>query len=721
VVVGVSFRESDRLEAVASAPLLRVLDARDRADLSLAARTHELSPGAVLFSAGAPADALFVVVRGSLRLEGAVDPSTVVVGDVFGWDAVVPGAVRSSSARATEAASLVELPLPSFRRVLARSGAEALLAREERRHRLRSFRTLLASTELGAALSEQELDRFVQESREIVLAPGEALGEASPASNAWLVVSGLVALDGGTLGYASRGRLVGLELAPGRAAPSAGPTALGDVVVLGLPRSLLEQTRRLHADAVARELAEAQRLAERQQRAFGARRECTETGYPFGRLEAASSLLVIDTAGCVDCGHCARACADTHGTARFARYGERVTATVAAGGVVSERALLLPNACQHCKDPACLAECPTGALVREERGSIGIRAELCTGCGACVSACPWDAVRLVPSGSGAVAVKCDLCHGRDGPACVLACPTAAIARVDPCRDFLELRIAVGGRPAKPAERAGLGPWLAAAAVLPFFAVALAVSDQASPSTRFAAGVVGGVLLVVLAAHAVVKRVPSVREMAGRVLRRVLPEPVSLSPLVRLHSSLGALSVTAIVVHTGGRVGSGIAGALTLAYALLVGTAALGAALYVLVPRRLQRLEPGPKPPPEAAELERRLFAAISGRNDAIRALARTFLIPHAHGAWGAVALLCSRRTPADEERALTTRVQTALGGRASARLADQAALVHAAVAIRAGRAARLGRALLRAFVPVHLVLALLLLTLFVLHVGAALR
>jgi hypothetical protein len=338
-----------------------------------------------------------------------------------------------------------------------------------------------------------------------------------------------------------------------------------------------------------------------------------------------------------------------------------------------------------------------------------------------VSACAWDAVKLEPRGSGAVAAKCDLCSGREGPECVLACPTGAIARVAPSRDFAELRVAVGGRPAAPAQRSVLGPWLARAAVLPPLAVAFALAGRAGGPTRYSAGVLGALLLVVLAAHGIVKRVPRARTAAGRVLRRLRDEPASLAPLVRLHSALGVLSVAAILVHTGGRFGSGVAGALTLAYALLVGTGVVGGALYAVVPRRLASLEPGREPSPDAAELERRLFAALSGGNDAVRALARTFLIPHARSAAGALLLLCSRRTPAVEERALATAVRAALGGRTSARLDGLESLVSAAVAIRAERAGRIGRGVLRAFAPVHLVLAALLAALLVLHAGGTLR
>jgi Fe-S-cluster-containing dehydrogenase component/CRP-like cAMP-binding protein len=708
--------------SIFSARLLRGLDARGRADLSLASRRHELSAGATLFVAGAAADALFVVLRGKLRIDGGVDPRRVEPGDVFGWDAAVPGAVRSGGARASEASELVELPLAALRRGLTRSGAEEILAREVRRVRLRTFRALLARTEIGAALAPRELDRLVAAAREEACAPGAELGVgAEPVAVAWLVVSGVVALARGAHGYAARGQLVGLEAALGERAKPHTLTALGDVLALALPSALLTGLRRQHPDAMERELSVARRRRERQVRALADPRE-GERATTFGRLESATSLLAIDVGACVDCGHCVTACADTHRFPRFSRRGERVSASVAQGAELAERAYLLPNACQHCKDAACLSECPTGALARDERGAVTLRTELCTGCAACVSACPWEAVKLVPRGSGAVAVKCDLCSGREGPECVLACPTAAITRVAPAEEFTELRVALGGKPREqPSARSVVGPWLARAAVLPPLAVALALLEHASGSVRFAAGIAGGVLLVLLAAHAVVKRVPSARELVGTWLRRALGARASLRPLVDLHATLGVLSLAFVLVHTGGRLGAGAAALLALSFWLVAGTGILGGALYVLLPRRLARLEPGSEPRPEAAELDRRFFAALSGGNDAVRAVARVFLIPHARGVSGALALLVSRRGPEDEARMLAARVNAALGGRTSARLENLESLVAAAVAIRAARAARLGRAVLAAFVPAHLVLALLLVVLLVVHVVGAVR
>ena len=45
--------------------------------------------------------------------------------------------------------------------------------------------------------------------------------------------------------------------------------------------------------------------------------------------------------------------------------------------------------------------------------------------------------------SAEIAVKCDLCRGHDGPQCVSVCPTDAIVRLDPARDIVEVRAALG--------------------------------------------------------------------------------------------------------------------------------------------------------------------------------------------------------------------------------------------------------------------------------------
>ena len=178
------------------------------------------------------------------------------------------------------------------------------------------------------------------------------------------------------------------------------------------------------------------------------------------RLRVARSLLVIDQDSCIRCGHCAWSCADVHadGVSRLVRRGEKVAAPKTAP-------LLVPNSCQHCKNPACMIDCPTGAIGRDARGEVFIREDLCTGCGSCAKACPWENIALAPRADAlpfpAVAVKCDLCKGSaDGPACVSVCPTEAITRIHPNDALLELRSGELGIPrSRPRSRRGRRPGL----------------------------------------------------------------------------------------------------------------------------------------------------------------------------------------------------------------------------------------------------------------------
>ncbi len=122
------------------------------------------------------------------------------------------------------------------------------------------------------------------------------------------------------------------------------------------------------------------------------------------RMQMARSLLAIDQDSCVRCGHCAWACAETHdGVSRLVRRGDKVVTQLASAATLEHKSLMLPNSCQHCRNPACMIDCPTGAIGRDPEGEVFIREELCTGCGDCAKACPWDNIRMAPRGEAEVA------------------------------------------------------------------------------------------------------------------------------------------------------------------------------------------------------------------------------------------------------------------------------------------------------------------------------
>lgn len=82
--------------------------------------------------------------------------------------------------------------------------------------------------------------------------------------------------------------------------------------------------------------------------------------------------------------------------------------------------------CRHCSEAPCIENCLTGALYRDG----GTQAVLydrskCVGCWMCVLSCPFGVIRCEARERKAIS-KCDLCIGRDIPACVAHCPNEAL-------------------------------------------------------------------------------------------------------------------------------------------------------------------------------------------------------------------------------------------------------------------------------------------------------
>ena len=81
-------------------------------------------------------------------------------------------------------------------------------------------------------------------------------------------------------------------------------------------------------------------------------------------------------------------------------------------------------ACNHCAEPKCVKNCPTGALhKREIDGIVLVDKQKCIGCKMCTWSCPYGAPKYLEKEGKAG--KCDFCvdlidKGED-PACVASC------------------------------------------------------------------------------------------------------------------------------------------------------------------------------------------------------------------------------------------------------------------------------------------------------------
>jgi len=88
------------------------------------------------------------------------------------------------------------------------------------------------------------------------------------------------------------------------------------------------------------------------------------------------------------------------------------------------------TACHHCEDPRCLQGCPVKAYEKDPKtGIVRHLDDQCIGCKYCTMMCPYEVPRY--SERLGIVRKCDMCHQRlstgEAPACVQACPNAAIA------------------------------------------------------------------------------------------------------------------------------------------------------------------------------------------------------------------------------------------------------------------------------------------------------
>jgi len=131
---------------------------------------------------------------------------------------------------------------------------------------------------------------------------------------------------------------------------------------------------------------------------------------------------------CIGCHICEVACLTAHSASQdvvIAANEETVTGLQPCKAVYDKGQISVALSCRHCDNPTCVSACISGALYKDqETGRTCYNEEQCVGCWSCLMACPYGAVRRnVTKGK---IIKCDLCEGRDMPACVEACPNGAL-------------------------------------------------------------------------------------------------------------------------------------------------------------------------------------------------------------------------------------------------------------------------------------------------------
>lgn len=125
---------------------------------------------------------------------------------------------------------------------------------------------------------------------------------------------------------------------------------------------------------------------------------------------------------CIGCRACVIACKDFKDQPVGSNF-RRVT-SYETGSFPTARSWHYSMACNHCASPACVANCPTGAMhIDEEDGTVIHDDEICIGCKTCMEACPYEAPQYREDLM--IVQKCDACAERraagENPSCVDAC------------------------------------------------------------------------------------------------------------------------------------------------------------------------------------------------------------------------------------------------------------------------------------------------------------
>lgn len=165
-------------------------------------------------------------------------------------------------------------------------------------------------------------------------------------------------------------------------------------------------------------------------------------------------VFIVDTAKCIGCGRCVRACKEENHVPMDPHYTrtwiERYVQTADGewhvdspdGGINGfasweaqreiegldiTKSFFLPKLCNQCEKPPCVQVCPVAATYKTGDGVVLVDRDRCIGCRYCIQACPYGARYLDPHEH--VADKCTWCYHRITrglkPACVEVCPVGA--------------------------------------------------------------------------------------------------------------------------------------------------------------------------------------------------------------------------------------------------------------------------------------------------------
>lgn len=130
---------------------------------------------------------------------------------------------------------------------------------------------------------------------------------------------------------------------------------------------------------------------------------------------------------CTGCRACEGACKQENNLPVGVRW--RVVTSSLKGDYPHLKKSYNSLACHHCVKPKCADACSVGAIIKDkETGIVVLDEEICSGCRACIEACPFNAMSFDKQKNKAG--KCTLCLHRLKagllPSCVQTCMGLAL-------------------------------------------------------------------------------------------------------------------------------------------------------------------------------------------------------------------------------------------------------------------------------------------------------
>ncbi|MHC1605180.1 MAG: 4Fe-4S dicluster domain-containing protein [Candidatus Methanofastidiosia archaeon] len=137
-----------------------------------------------------------------------------------------------------------------------------------------------------------------------------------------------------------------------------------------------------------------------------------------------TNAVFVDVEKCVACRKCEVACAlNSINAPDILTALSRDIPPETFTSVEKQNSQNIVIQCRHCQINPCVEVCKPKAIIKED-GVVYIKLGICIGCGECIIACPMGAINIDPKNQ--IAQKCFLCRDMDIPACVAACPTNAL-------------------------------------------------------------------------------------------------------------------------------------------------------------------------------------------------------------------------------------------------------------------------------------------------------